>query len=565
MAVALVMPMAICARWTQPSKAEDPYHVVLLHAWEIDPDLPVQWYYFQPGEANQHVDLERLRSASRQHRVEEAQQILVKVGRGEVDNREAALHTLLDVLGNDEETNRTVRTVLVSAAASLVQSPAEAAALWQALEDDPHAQLLLEPRLIRWRSEMAIDRWRARLQQALPLPTERLLVAIEGLATFGSEADADLVESVLLAESTLLPVRLAAAEALGSLRREGGEQLAEQFLASSLPHSGMVALRLLAHHDSPRAVALIQQLVDGGTAIEQAHAYSLLANMAPESALAIANRMLSHTEVAARRQAARLLDTQQDATSLNQLATLLGDRNVHLRREVRERLRRKAQNANLQPLVDEIVAHFLASERFEGVEQAIVLAQQLRRSKFAAQVVQLLDHPRPEVFVRAAWCLQDLSLDPELLEAITKRLGEVTQRLESGAQISFDEEVAAAYLMEAVGKHGYRPAVPWLRKYIPKNGHKMRALPRTSAIYALGLLYQDSRDEALAAQLAGRMLDDNPFDPEDTTVQYAATIAIGRIAHAAGLEQLQRVPDEPPMARAVAARWAIERIVSQAR
>ncbi|RMF44348.1 MAG: hypothetical protein D6753_02800 [Planctomycetota bacterium] len=538
--------------------AEDPNEVVLLHAWEVDPDLDTQWYYGTPPNYIQSVDIDKLLQGDLQQRVEEAQQIIVKANRGPVEDRRAVLDAVLDALAQKEQ-NRVLRMVLVSAASSLVQDTEEAQRLWDALEGDAHARRMVEPRLKDWKSQVALDRWRQVLAQ--PIADVRYAITVlEGIAAVGSSADADLVRRVLLSDGAVLPVQLAAATSLGQLQTSGLEELAGAIADSDIPRGKLLAVRLLARHTGSAAAARLNHIIDVGETAEQSLAYQVLASVDASAALQRAEAMLEHPDSTARRTAIDLLDAQQDVRSLNLQAALLADRNVHIRRQVRENLRRKAAHPELRQAVEDIVRFHLQGDRFEGIEQAVVLVSQLQLHSLAPRLLELVDHPREEVHVRAAWALQTLQLQPEVLEAISQRAERITARLERDATMSFTEEITAAFLFEALGRHRYRPADRYLRKYIPKADQKMRVITRTSAIYALGKIWEGSRDKGLADKLAARMLDDNPLDPEEITVQYASAIALGRIRHPSSIAQLERVPDDPPIARGVAAVWSIEQI-----
>ncbi len=537
---------------------EDPNEVVLLHAWEVDPDLQTQWYYGTPPTYSQRVDIERLLQGDRQQRVEEAQQIIVKANRGPVEDRSEVLEAVLELLAGDES-NRVLRMVLVSAAASLVENAEEAQRLWDVLEGDAHARRMVEPRLKQWHSRAALEDWRDVLAQPIVDPRHAITV-LDGIAAVGTPADADLVRSVLLSDGAVLPVQMAAAAALGRLQPSGLEALAERIAQSDIPRGRLLAVQMLVHHTGSAAAGLLNRIIDAGDTAEQSLAYQVLASADPRSALERAERMLEHPDNTARLTAVRLLDAQQDIRSLELQAALMADRNVHLRRQVRENLRGKAADPSLRQAIEDIIRSHLQGDRFEGIEQAVVLVSQLRLDGFAPRLLELVDHPRPEVHVRAAWALQTLQLQPEILQEISARSERITNRLEQNANLSFTEEITAAFLFEALGRHRYRPADRYLRKYIPKADQKMHVITRTSAIYALGKIWEGSRNKELADPLAARMLDDNPLDPEEVTVQYASTIALGRIQHPSSIAQLERVPDDPPIARGVAAEWSLQQI-----
>ena len=129
------------------------------------------------------------------------------------------------------------------------------------------------------------------------------------------------------------------------------------------------------------------------------------------------------------------------------------------------------------------------------------------------------------------------------------------------AEIVSAEEIAkTAFLFEAIGRHSFEPAAEMLMLYVPKNAQKMIPLTRASAIYALGYIWQDAANAQLAGLLATRMLDDNPFDPEDRVVRYSSTLALGRIGDPASRAELQKleVDSGSPLTRASI--WSLQQL-----
>ena len=254
------------------------------------------------------------------------------------------------------------------------------------------------------------------------------------------------------------------------------------------------------------------------------------------------------------------MDQFEDERSLNLHATALADQNINIRSKVRENLIRKAADPTLTALVDDVIRQFIIGERWQGNEQAIIMAVTLGKSEFAGSFIALLDHPRPEVNIRAAWGLQMLDLEPESLEAIIRHCQLYTQRRADGNQVALEEEVRVAFCFEALGRHVYQPANEMLMLYVPKKSQQMGALTRTSAIYALGHLWAGRENRPLVDELARRMHDPSLTDPEAETVKYVCAIAIGRNGDASLLPEIDALREHPSSPLGMAAAWARQQL-----
>ncbi len=99
--------------------------------------------------------------------------------------------------------------------------------------------------------------------------------------------------------------------------------------------------------------------------------------------------------------------------------------------------------------------------------------------------------------------------------------------------------------------------------YVPKNDQKMRTITRTSAVYALGLIWEQEKNSKLAAALVKRLTDDG-LNPEADTVRYASAISISRIGTVDLINDFSEVVGEPTEI-GVAAEWAAERLKKAAK
>lgn len=529
--------------------------VALLHRWEADPDIGSRWLMEQV-ESVRPIDVTRLTSPDEQHRVTEAQNAVLQSRLGTVENRKAALAAVLKRLDAGEG-NRQVMLAMVSAAASLAAGPQDASAIWESIGDDSIARKTIEPWLVRWGSDVALQAWRERIAKEGGLPHE-MIVALRGIGATGDTSDRPGLEALIRQPTSLLTVRFAAAEALGKLVDSGLEELSQDVLHSPWAQRELIAARLLAGHSSAKSEETLVELTRCNNTAAQTCAFQIIAANFPERARKLIEPMLVHSDSQTRLIGVHVLDQFDDEASLNQQALVLSDPIPRVRRAVRENLERKARDEKLRSTVDEIAMHYLRGEAWQGTEQAILLVVALDDARRAPILAQLLEHPKPEIFVRAAWGLQALELQPEVLEQIVAHCQVATGRLENQEVLTFEEIVRIAFCFEAIGRHAYQPADEMLQKYVPKNDHLMRDLTRTSAIYALGHIWEDRPNPALTKELGRRLLDNNPLDPEAITVQYVSAIAMGRIGDRAAMKDLTRAEQYEPTMRACD--WAIERL-----
>ena len=531
----------------------------LQNRWEFDPDLGALWFS-EAAEQEHSVNIESLKSNDLQSRVQAMQTATLLAG-GQLSNRGEAFQAVLAQLAADlpNQTNRQAIQAMVSAAAKLATSLEEVEQVWKVVGHNGVGGRVIEPRLVYWKSRAALEVWRQRVSEGAAKYGD-LFTALDGITAVGSESDREALESLLTRTGTLMPIQVAASKALGAVVSQGLEQLAGNMLDSTSAEKELLAANLLANHTGPVTEQLFERIIGGENPNAQLVAYRALAGQNPQRGRELAGDLLSHPENNLRRAAVEVLDRTDDEKSLNQQAMALADQNVNLRKTVRGNLRRKASVPALAPLVDDIIGEFINSDRWEGIEQAITLAAELEKSDRADSIIALLDHPNPEVNIRAAWSLQMLDLEPESLESIIEHCRVYTQQRVADKQVSFDEEVRVAFCFEALGRHAYQPANEMLMVYVPKNGQKMGKLTRTSAIYALGHIWTGQKNPALLEELARRMHDQSLTNPEPQSVKYVCAITIGRNGDKALLPEIESLQEHPASALGLAGQWAMEQL-----
>ncbi len=527
----------------------------LAHRWETEPDLGIEWL-LQPPQPAIRLTPQDFISTDQQAQLDAARLAFKWAHLDNLPGREESRELLLEELKKTHP-NRHLRLALAAAAIALCEE-SDAVQLWEQLNGDSATAPVIERALIQWHNPVALETWRARLPQ--PEATlANLRLAIEGIAACGNSQDRPALETLLRSDRLPSPVQAIICQALGKLVSSDLEGLAQQVIASDVPHHQLLAAELLSSHTSSAAQDTLQKLVDGNHDPARNVAYAAIAKNYAQLARELAPAMLQQADNNLRSRAIEVLDRHNDPESIKLQALAISDRNYELRVTVRKNLQRKAENPELFSVVDEVIGQQLTGDEPRGIEQALQISVALKQKERCPQYVNLLEHRSQEVALIAAWALQELADQPELMEAMLAHVQPLTKRLVAGDRTTFPEHLRQSFLFESFGRNRYQPALDTLKLYIPKQ-HTMGDFNRTSAIWALGKILEGTQDEAVAKQLIARMLDTSNTDPEDPLVQYTATVAIGWINAPGSLEQVKLLRDQTDSALGTAGRWAQQQL-----
>ncbi|MFN3192395.1 MAG: HEAT repeat domain-containing protein [Aureliella sp.] len=535
----------------------------LQNRWEYTPNLGAN---FTPGAAKDpKLPLlpEMVRAPDLQTRIYTMQRI-VRESAVQPANRAELYQAAVEQLAEDVSglTSRQALLASVSAARALASNREELEKVYALVQEKPFAAETVERDLVKMGSTAGLPAWRERVEKGTT-KLGLLLTALDGLSVGGNESDRAALEAILMDSSTLLPIQLAAAQALGSCAKSGLEGTAKELLASSRPQKELLAANILLAHKSSDAAAVAEQILDSGNEQAEAVAYQVIARIDPEKGRALAKDLVKHPESAMRNTAIDVLNAMSDRASVGLMALALDDENLNVREKVRDNLIAKVKVDALKPLINDVIGHYINGEKWQGVEQAINLAVALKQYQRAPKLLELLEHPRSEISIRAAWGLQVLTrLPPEILTQIHEHCEVTTKKLVEGKPVSFEEELRVAFCFEALGLNQYRPASDMLMLYVPKNDQKMHVLTRTSAVYALGLIWKGRENKSLMRQLAGRM-NDVGLTPEPGSLRYTAALSLGLIGDESMLGALETANAPEPDPVGIAARWAINYIKSK--
>lgn len=544
-----VDPLPLC-------QAQEP--VPLVHRWVLEPNL--ECFNLERSPKEIFIDFARLKSPVDAYRLSEAQNIAESNDQIRDEYKAEALEVILQVL-RAGHAKRPVRQAFVSALLKLTDG-AELNELWELSKTDEAVRGFVERALIERQHPAAQAVWLSRLSQTRA-PEVDLQLAIHGVAAIDAQAAREPLAALIRSDDLGLPTKLLTTRSLGILTETGLESLASELLDSQRFAKEQLAAQLLVNHSSDLAQALMTKIMNQAFAPAQVVAYRWCAEHRPELARELANDMLQHSENEIRLMAVKVLHRFDDPASLLLQGQLLSDRNLTIRRTVRDHLIEKAQLEPLLATVNTVLTEHLRADTFEAAEQAILVTVALNLKERCPRLVELLDHPRPEVGIRAAWALQQLVETQEDLAGIHRHCQRWTERIVADVlfqDVHEPDVIRLAFAFQALGHNAYMPADEMLRVYVPKNSQRMRTNARNAAIWALGEIWRGRLDSGLEQPLAERMLDPAIVDAEAETVKYVCAIALGKIGNPSSMKDLQASPERMPAPIGHSVNWAMEKL-----
>ncbi len=476
---------------------------------------------------------------------------------------EAAVTPLIAALDRPDQ-HPAARLAAARALLALEARQAAASLLRQA-QASPEIGELVEPVLARWDYKPARAVWLQRLRG--PAPTRRsLLLAVECLRAVREGEAAGRLRELVFAPETPMPVRLAAAGALGELREQGLEQDAERLAADAAgpgPGTRLAAAALLRRHKGEQAVAILLQLVKDREPAVIAPAAARLLEIDGKLLLPALAGLLANRDAAVRSVAVGVMAREPTDRHIALLADRLDDLHPRVRAGARAALQKLAADPAWRGRVIAEATRILSGQSWRGLEQAAILLARLDHKPAAGRLVELLRHDRLEAGVAAAWALRELG--------VRETLPGVLKYLESALDVVGDPGRAPPLLQHQVsqlnqflGKARYAPADAALRRLIPRSPrHTEPAEARASAIWALGLIHEGKPETGLVRAVQGRLDDVLSQPPEDVRVRWMSAVALGRMKAESALPSLRKYYEADPAAKDPACRWAIEQITGE--
>jgi HEAT repeat protein len=331
----------------------------------------------------------------------------------------------------------------------------------------------------------------------------------------------------------------------------------------------VLAATILGNDSNPAAIALYRILAKSKNSGAAVIAVEGLFSIDPAHLTDLTDELLRHKDVSIRRIAARALVSAPSADNILALTTLLSDVNPSLRMWTAERLVEFGQQEEWNDIVIGETASLIESASWRGIEQAVVVLTRLDHKPIAPQLVSLLDHERPEVFVTAAWALREIQVQetlPPMLAKAQSRFQDFKANAETMPIPPGDHVAQLCQLFQAFGRMKFREAEPLLREFVPKIG-ELGDETRASACWALGYIREDDAPDELVQQLIQRLMDQNPENPELLDVRIMCAVSLGRMKSPTAVEPLQLVARRrgPDDSLGQACGWALEKSTGQPR
>lgn len=404
---------------------------------------------------------------------------------------------------------------------------------------------LVEPVLAKWKFEPAFDVWRKRLST----PSTRLrdlILAIRCVREAGDETCAESLLAIANDPRRPMTARLEAAQSAGKWKRSGLEENARRFAnapAASI-FDRLCAVALLDQHRTDSAQTALSQFAhDSEPSIAAAALASLNAND-PGLVVPLAEQAMRNDDANVRQHGVTAYSARPTAERVTAMARLLDDPHPTLRATVRESLFRLARESELDAPIRAAAMSVLAGDGWRGQEQATLLLTALDHKSAASRFVELLESPRDEVMVTAAWGLRQLAV-PATLPAILDKATRQTELRKKpppppNPPTSLKLDVQVGLLFESLGQMQYAPADGLLRRYVPKD-LGLGEMSRPAAIWALGHLHANQPDEALAKQLFERLTEPaSVLPPESERVRDMSLVSLARMKTRTQLEPIRQ-------------------------
>ncbi|TVP98900.1 MAG: hypothetical protein EA381_11345 [Planctomycetaceae bacterium] len=434
----------------------------------------------------------------------------------------------------------------------------------QAAQGPPHLRRLVERGLADWDYQPIREVWLERISEPGADP-QSVRSAVELLAEVNENRAVGPLSQRLLSKLTPPALRIAAARGLAKLAPpevlEWSERLSERGSKGELLEA-QLGVELLAHQSGLAAIELLERYVEHPAPTVAAVALARLLDIEPARVLARAEQMLQNPDANLRRITLSALVDDPTERSVGWLAYALDDRVPSHRVEARRGLLRHAAEPALR---DEVIGRSvdaLELDSWRSREQALIVLTELQHRVINDRLPALLEYPRDEVQIAAAWAIKHL-FQQDRAEQAYELATEITARIDAGGSTEATSYVQA-HLLEALGLLEHRPAVELLLKPLPK-GAAYVVQSRASAVWALGFLLAPETDAATIRLLEERLADANSVPMEFEEVRAAAAIALGRIGDPRSLAELRRwyVFDGPQTPVGRSCGWSIEQMTGE--
>ncbi len=469
-----------------------------------------------------------------------------------------------DILLQHLESHASLRVRFACARALVNADLREAGAAILKIDEyaDDSQRLWIDPALAHWKVAAAADVWKHRLA-ADSETTVAVSLACDGLAALGDPEAWDLLQSVLRGKFLAYEKRRAAARAMCVLAPDKAFAEAQLFTGGSVLDR-LLGIELLSSAKPEAHTGIFLLCADDSDGVASA-AWTALFRLNPDALIPAVPTGRDHRDAFVRMTAARMMRLFPDVECSEWLNEQLSDKHLEVRNVAREMSYLVAEEQ--APLRDGIIA--IASntltanpENWQGIEQSLLLLGQLRAAQFSGRCVPLLEHPRNEVLVTAAWLLH-LFPDPAGEEAVRKRLmrNEEMLRNPALAPAGADLGLQSSYLIQYAGLMRLKDMQTFLTPNFSKSAPG-GPFKRTAAMWTLGLFHENEPQPELVKSFLERLADRGgppPVPPEQNNVRRMSTVALGLMrakTAVPGLLEAYQI-DSPETVIPDSARWSL--------
>ncbi len=403
--------------------------------------------------------------------------------------------------------------------------------------------LVLEEALSEWKSELLLDVWQKRIQDPTSCSQTLLALACQGVASLNATQVVPELQKLIASDRQRFSIRKAAAQSLARLSQDAAYASAEA-LADGTVNERIVAATLLDLATSDGALSLAEKLCDDEEDAVASIAWNSLVRQDPDRLLSRLTLGQTHQDPNVRSAVVRTILVRPTVERCDLLSEILGDFHLGVRNESRRVLQTLAEkDEQLRARICTNAGGVLgnAGAVWQQVEQSLLLLGHLRHDAYQADCLPLLKHERPEVLVTAAWLLHVMPQDSLGESATSVALANWKSMKDEGLANplfrSYDEQLV--FLLHVAG-FTHRNE---MKEMCEEQFDKASVLDpdgRAVAMWALGMLNEGSKDDALAKRFVERVFDDNPFFPEFPNVKNGSALALGLVGSTNSIPDLRR-------------------------
>ena len=455
--------------------------------------------------------------------------------------------------------------VRLACASALVAGNHQAAAphlLTMAAQEGDEFRLAVEPALAKWQYQPAEEIWKQRLTDSFATAIA-IRLACEGLTALGSTSSLDQLKAVVTGSTATFAGRFAASRAMGTLHPEESREIGKTLAAQSVTDR-LLAVQLLTNQTTDSISALLPLCQDSDNGVAAA-AWKAVYSLDSSRLIDLLDQGRQHQDAVVRMTSAQVMQQFPNAARCEWLNILLSDYHLEVRNTAREQLVTVAEKSSeLRPQIIAAAADKLMADPrdWQGIEQSLLVLGQLRSPDHADRCVALLDHDRNEVAVSAAWLIHlypDDKVNDVVLQKIAIKDDLLSQTpVPEGTPAADSIPLQLAHLMMFAGLQRLSALQPRLEKSFSKSnpgGIEQRA----AALWAIGLIRENSHDQQLARQLESRVKDRDGMMPEFPLVRQISVRSLGMIGAVGSVPVVLEAykADPPETLIPHAARWAL--------